>query len=551
MTNVIAWIKANPVTVVSAVVAVAAIVLIFWWHTAGDALRARIGQQKQTLDQIERFHHETVQVPPAKPNQPPQVFTNVVINPQVIDVIKRKYQKMSQQHDTLFNYVIQKNRQDHHLLIHGLFTNAQVDQTGRFDARRAYRNAFSTMLKAPNPDSPYPGLNAGMPLSQDQLTNVVQQVDSQIQNENYNLQSQNGNNNPQQTTGTVNNANLSLADIKRIRQRKQAALIQAVQANAKSISIYADTDAAQNDPDYPFMVDPWATSGNKPTMSQLWEGQLELWIQQDIARAIARTNKQVNPGGDELNNPVKRLIGMRVVPGYIGLQTRGAMPIATSQTNENSQFQSSSNPQATVIHYFTTQGQNGTSGTDVADAAIGGSASLKAFFNTSNSYGSSSNSTTALTPNGTYPPPVNGQRTNGHNQPVPHNFYVSPTGRVSNAVYDVRQVKVSLIVNYRQLPVLFNAIAHINFMTVLCCNIHDVNPYAALAEGYDYGQGNIVRVDMLIETLWIRAWTAKLMPKLTREYVGIDPPTDLIPQNANGTGMPTPAGMPSAGGNNP
>ena len=539
MKSVTTWMKSNPLIVVLIILSLGAIGFFIWVQMASSPYKDEVLSELQKKQQVDRFSDMSVQVPSALPDGKPRTFTNVVINQQAIAGLQRHYAAMSKQHDELEKFVDQRNQGSHQVLIPNLFSDPKVDQndTSRYQARTAYIKALRVMLRNADAVSGtgdraknYPQLNAGMPVSADDLKNVVQQVDTQLKNESFNLQKSSGGTGStgnavgsmsSMADGSNGQATMSLADQQRIHRRKQAALIDAVESRAKSIPIYADTKASTNDSDYPLMVNDELKPHVPPNMAQLWEGQIELWIQQDVIQAIIKTNQEANPGGNELGNPIKRLIKMRVVPGYVGLQTAGAMPIDSSSDSNGGS--------GAAIHFFSS-GQKGD-----ADAAIGGQASLDAFFSSDNKVTQASN--------GTYPPPASGQQASGSTQAVPIDFHLSPTGRVSNALYDVRQVKVSLILDYRQLPLFFNNLSKVNFMTVLSCGVHAVNPYAALAQGYDYGQGNIVRVDLLIETLWMRSWTSKLMPKLVREYLGIDAPTDLTSSHTAGAAM-HPSGTP-------
>lgn len=97
----------------------------------------------------------------------------------------------------------------------------------------------------------------------------------------------------------------------------------------------------------------------------------------------------------------------------------------------------------------------------------------------------------------------------------------TPTGRVSTSLYDVRHVNLSMIVDWHQLPDFFDALSQVNFMCVLKMDLKDVDEYEHMKEGYFYGTGDAVQVDMLIETIWLRQWTTKLMPDEVKKSRGI------------------------------
>lgn len=89
--------------------------------------------------------------------------------------------------------------------------------------------------------------------------------------------------------------------------------------------------------------------------------------------------------------------------------------------------------------------------------------------------------------------------------PVDPNYI---TGRKSNALYDVRHVNMNVIVDYTRIPELLNAIAQVNFMTVIDMQMQDVNEYQMFREGYFFGNGvDAVELWLKIETIWMRDWT--------------------------------------------
>ncbi len=98
---------------------------------------------------------------------------------------------------------------------------------------------------------------------------------------------------------------------------------------------------------------------------------------------------------------------------------------------------------------------------------------------------------------------------------------VSVTGRVSNDAFDVVLVKLRLVVDAQALPRLFEAFAETNLMTVLDLDLTEVDVWNDLRQGYYYGDGAVMRADLLIETIWLREWTTPMMPDAVKEALGI------------------------------
>jgi hypothetical protein len=105
---------------------------------------------------------------------------------------------------------------------------------------------------------------------------------------------------------------------------------------------------------------------------------------------------------------------------------------------------------------------------------------------------------------------------------------VSITGRVpgrNNGSYDVRIVpELSLIVDSAEIPRVLEAFERTNFIAVIGMQVTEVDPWADLREGYYYGSAHVVRLDLRLETVWLRSWTAKLMPAQVRRMLGVPDP---------------------------
>jgi hypothetical protein len=105
---------------------------------------------------------------------------------------------------------------------------------------------------------------------------------------------------------------------------------------------------------------------------------------------------------------------------------------------------------------------------------------------------------------------------------VPYNFAASLTGRQSNPVYDVRRYRVTLIVATASLPDFLNAVARENFMTVVNMSMSPANAFQDAVDGYIYGADAVSRVVVDIESIWLREWIGKLMPKSLQAVRGTD-----------------------------
>ncbi len=109
----------------------------------------------------------------------------------------------------------------------------------------------------------------------------------------------------------------------------------------------------------------------------------------------------------------------------------------------------------------------------------------------------------------------------------------SYTEREDSDAYDIRYVDLTVIASSQDLPVFFDALGKTNYMTVIDTDLSQVDSWDALERGYFYGDDHIVRAHITIETVWLRSWTAPLMPEAVRETLGVVLDTDK-PEETDG-----------------
>jgi len=104
------------------------------------------------------------------------------------------------------------------------------------------------------------------------------------------------------------------------------------------------------------------------------------------------------------------------------------------------------------------------------------------------------------------------------------NSYTGRSSAGSAGPYDVRRAKLVGIVAADRVDELVDAITAQNLMTVIGLEVEAIDPWEELEDGYFYGPERVVRVRMDIETAWLRAWTAPLMPPQLRTALGVPAP---------------------------
>ena len=124
-------------------------------------------------------------------------------------------------------------------------------------------------------------------------------------------------------------------------------------------------------------------------------------------------------------------------------------------------------------------------------------------------------------------------------QAVEADYSGSFTGRAgwpgrSNPLYDVRHADVVLIVRGESIPQVLDAFARTNLMTVVDLDVEAIpNLFDHLRAGYVYTVSgeDLVRVRLRVETLWLREWTAALMPPGVRAALGVPDPSPPAPES--------------------
>lgn len=101
--------------------------------------------------------------------------------------------------------------------------------------------------------------------------------------------------------------------------------------------------------------------------------------------------------------------------------------------------------------------------------------------------------------------------------------YTGRKGGTAGSPFDVRMVEVTAVVATQKLPRLMDALGRVNNMTVVGLSLDPVDVWSDLEQGYFYGSDHVMRATILIETVWLRAWTEELMPGPVRAKVGLPP----------------------------
>lgn len=386
LSNLIPWIKANLLIVISVVVMLLGIATLFWpTMSHGSAFSERLQERAEKQRAIERLSGASVELPPAAPGEEPRRFNNVIINQASVTRLENLLSERQQAFGNLLHAAVRFNRDGpnggnpHEPMYNAVFPEPPQANTASHIARAkvAYREALLRL---------HDRLGAGQPPT-------AEQIERRREDRGDRARSQ-------------STSDSAIDPVARV----------AIGNRAAEIRLYAAPprfDEAQ--PTGAFDIDPWVAATTPPTLTELWNGQMELWIQQDLVTAINR----VNDADSVLENPIKRILSI-AVQDYIGTAAGSGVP----------------------------------------------------------------------------------------DDPLPRDYQISFTGRTTTSLYDVRPVVMSVIVDSRRIPQLLNALTAVNFMTPEIVRVQQVDEAEHFAQGYAYGEADVVQLDLWVETLWLRPWTA-------------------------------------------
>lgn len=254
----------------------------------------------------------------------------------------------------------------------------------------------------------------------------------------------------------------------------------------KRLQLYAD--AAANTSFYADIADlglpaEAGEAGTPPSETKMFLWQWRLWVIEDVLKAVNSANK---PYRGVVDAPVKRILSLVVREDSI------PKPAAAAAATEEVPAEGSTPP-----------------ADGAAAAAVVETAAAPAL------------------------PPLDPKAV------VKYDFVKSMTGRVSNSMYDVRYVTVRMVVATSMIPEVLNAIARQNFMTVTGMDVRPTDAFEAADEGFIYGAAPVSEVKLTVESVWLRPWIAKLMPRELQTLKGTDGRTTEDPPASAPAAEPT------------
>lgn len=479
--KILEWCKGNLVIIICGVVILLGLVSFVWPSMSkSSAFRTEMSARQAELSSIDGLISQSLTVPGPQADAPPQTI-KAVVNDATIAKRKEINDRIIKDTAAVAQYAVEVNRRGLEPMMPGLFPNTTTAIL-LTESKNAYKAAIEAL---------YSLLNAAMPLSAQEQSDLIALVEEEYYRE---LPPTNqGRLEPEQQAELARRqaARVQLAIKERARAAhvysEQAGWVQAAAPRTATADRTATTTADAPPPVWqpgPFQIEPWAFDTVATPHDVIWEGQMQVWIQQTLVESIVRANEvytqdgQFNTETSIINQPVKQILVFEVFPpeakatepsrrgGSTGTGIRSSGAGALPQPG----FTPGVNPGG--IPGFNPSGPGGPSG-----------------------------ASESAEPDITY------QEYKDAMLKRIEDDFTNPTGRKSNLLYDVRYAEMQLLVDSRMIPKLFNAINQTNFMTIIGVGMEDVDEYSAFASGYFYGETvDVVKLTLRVETIWLKSW---------------------------------------------
>jgi hypothetical protein len=428
-------VKKNLISILCGVVALIAIVALFW-PTGGyqEQLQAELNQRKQTETSLQQLLRQPRRLPIVQPGQSEQAPLKQFPSETIIKQGEAAQQEVKTEAARMLKTAVEINR--HQPLVEGSLPNPRTTDQFRFTGdyvRRLNVPLIGSKDAAP-PHYPLSVqqqiLNGGQPPTKEEVDAAAKEMwDTKYE----------------QRRATYSNGQTNEAELKGQYDQEVAKLPEQMkQRVATTHKMYVDPDAL----DYSPALQSAAQMGRPATPADIWFAQMGLWIEEDVAKAIANSNASAK---NVLDAPVKRLI-----------------KIELPRVDKN--FQD--------FYVFATHTAPGAGNAEAP------------------------------------PPPA---------EPGALVASVSPTGRVSNPLYDVVAFTVVMDVDAAKVPTVLQELMRNQFIYVRQTDVSNVDSVAEQAMGYLYGDAPVAQLTLKCEAIFLRDWTKDLMPASVQQALGIVP----------------------------
>ena len=455
--QILAWVKANFVIVIFCVLILAALIVLPIVSSGMQAgVKEQASKREQKDKELAQLGSTTIGLNDPTPGAPRVEQTSALINPQTSNAFKTYAKTRTEDAEQVLQTAIEFNRKGRGVLVAEFFPKPPRYRRDELllDFSRQLQLAYESLLSR---------IKAGQaPTLSDMKDKLLRQ---QRQFVDVTLAKQSG-------------SELSPEEQAQLQQELSKRRLGLLQEAANNFKIYASIDELN--------VPSWSMGQSIPSAAEVFRWQWDFWAIQDVFMAIAAANEDAS---NVMNAPVKRIVEISVTDETIG-------PVARSEERTSGSSGGAAPPPG--------GGDGGPKlgggGGSIGGGGIGGGPGMIGRGGTGNNRGQdpAKNSVVAQ--------PIN------PSAEVARNYHASLTGRASNALYDVRLVRVHLIVESDEVYDVLDAFGTRNFMTVVGLEFWPNDPFADIEEGFVYGSDSTSHVVLDIETVWLRTWTSEFMP---------------------------------------
>ena len=467
--KIMAVVKSNIVIAVCVIVIIGSLVgLPYVSDGLMEEVKASVEKQSRSYNNLKKINDGKITIPGATP-------VKAVVNRAIIDRIQDVANGRKNESVSVLDAAKSINRANHVNLDNRLFPGHDLPshelqiEAPRFQKRVV--EEYKSLLE---------DVNAGMPPSDEAVMKGLDQVRQQFLDNHLRRDTVKG---------------LSESEINMVRAELSERRMGLYLREAEKSGVYLQL--SQLDP-------PVYNERQTYTSKELFRWQWRFWVVEEILHAIRQVN---GPEATVIKAPIKRVLSLRVrdlmsIDDTGGADQGGRPPAGSSQPGRPT------GPASGPVGMAASPGAGGGGSAKRSAAGGGGGNSAR------NSGGGRVNSG-----------PASGESLVVASVPPAgsEDFSTSLTGRISNALYDVVLVDISLVAETSKVSAILESLATNRFLTVQDLSVSKMNAYGDLKSGFLYGDQPVVKMNLTLETIWLRSWIQDMMPNSVRAMLGIQP----------------------------
>lgn len=469
--KIMAVVKSNIVITICVVVIIGSLVgLPYVSNGLMEEVKTSVDKQNKSYSNLKKINDGKISIPGASP-------VKAVVNRAIIDRIQDVANVRKNESVSVLDAAKSMSRSRHVNMDDRLFPGHDLPshelqiEAPRFQKRVV--EEYKSLLE---------DVNAGMPPSNDAVMKGLDQVRQQFLDNHLRRDTVEG---------------LTESEIKMVRAELSERRMGLYLREAEKSGVYLDLSQ---------LSPPVYNERQVYTAKDLFRWQWRFWVIEEVLDAIHGVN-----GAETtvINAPVKRILSMQV---------RGLMSV------DDVRGDSSSNggpPAGSSQPSRPTGPASGPSGLASGPASGGGGGSAKRSAAGGGGGSGGGNSRGSRSQSG--PTPVDQLVVASVPSAGARDFTSSVTGRISNALYDVVLVDVSMVAQTSKISNILESLATDRFLTVRDLSISKIDAYQDLKKGFLYGDSPVVKLDLTLETIWLRSWIQDIMPNSVRAMLGIQP----------------------------